>query len=88
MTITFELNHEVVEISVDDNGIGRERSGALNSIKNKKHPSFATSAMQNKVDLLNKNRTNLILIEIIDKVNAFQNPSGTLVTIKIPINEH
>ena len=87
LTILFHKNEDDLIINIEDNGIGRKKSSELNAIKNKKHQSFATNAMQNKIDLLNKNKTHKISIEIIDKMNLNEVSMGTLVSIKIPLKD-
>jgi hypothetical protein len=88
LAVVFHKSKDELIINIDDNGIGRKKSNELNAIKNKNHQSFATNAMQNKIDLLNKNKTHKISIEIIDKVNLNDVPIGTLVSIKIPLKFH
>ena len=85
LSITFSKVDDKVKIEIDDNGIGRQKSAELNAIKNKNHNSFATSAMQNRIDVLNKNKSNKITIDFIDKINPSQQPMGTTVVIEIPI---
>ncbi|WP_298303659.1 histidine kinase [Flavobacterium sp.] len=86
LLITFSKNGDKIRIEIDDNGIGRQKSAELNAIKNKNHNSFATNAMQNRIDLLNKNNKNKITIDFIDKMNQSKQSQGTTVVIEIPIN--
>ena len=86
--IQFLETEDYISIIIDDNGIGRKKSGELNSIKNKNHQSFATKAIQNRIDLLNQNQINKIYIEFTDKVNPSQMAIGTTVRIEIPKNEN
>lgn len=85
LSIKFSKIKEFLEIVIDDNGVGRQKSNALNQIKNKNHQSFATSALQNRIDLLNQYKQKNISIEIRDKFTTTEQPSGTTVIIKIPI---
>jgi len=87
ITIEFLKIENMLQISIEDNGIGREKSAALNAIKNKNHQSFATNAMQNKIELLNKNRNRKISIHIKDKLNQNLQSMGTIVEIIIPFTE-
>ena len=48
---------------IEDNGIGRE---AAAKFSNEKHNSFATEAIDEKMELLNKNTSRNISIEIVD----------------------
>ena len=84
--ISFETQNNELLISIDDNGIGRQKSNELNQIKNKNHQSFATEALQNRIDLLNEYNHKNISLKIIDKQNQQNQPTGTLVEIIIPIN--
>jgi len=86
LSILFTKTAGKITIEIDDNGIGREKSTELHSIKNKKHSSFATQAMQNRVDILNKNKTIPIIINFVDKYSQNQQSAGTKVVIEIPIN--
>ena len=86
VTLSFEKLNNSIQIEIDDNGIGRTKSAELNAIKNKKHNSFATNAMQNRIDLLNKNAIHKISINYIDKLNQSEQSTGTNVVIEIPIS--
>lgn len=86
LQISFNKNIENLEIKIDDNGIGRKKSQELNVIKTKRHKSFATDAMQKRIDLLNLNKKNKISLSYIDKSNDAENSLGTTVIIKIPLD--
>lgn len=86
LEIKFSDKQENILIEIIDNGIGREKSAALNSIKNKNHTSFATRAMKNRIDLLNSNKIEKMSIEIMDVYKQNDQSSGTKVSIKIPKN--
>ncbi|VXC29651.1 conserved hypothetical protein [Flavobacterium sp. 9AF] len=83
--IVFEITNNELLIKIEDNGIGRQKSNELNRIKNKKHQSFATHALQNRIDLLNEYNHKNISLKIIDKHNLQNQPIGTLVEIIIPL---
>lgn len=85
LTIDFERVFDSLKITIDDNGIGRQKSAELNAIKNKDHLSFATEAMQNRIDLLNQYKQKNIAINFEDKLNKNQQSLGTKVIIEIPI---
>jgi tetratricopeptide (TPR) repeat protein len=84
LDIQFEIQSELLRITIDDNGIGRQKSAALNTIKNKHHTSFATNAMEHRIEILNK--TNKITVQFVDKVNTAHQSIGTTVLIKIPLD--
>jgi len=85
VTIHFQKEAELLRIHIDDNGIGRKKSNELNAIKNKNHNSFATEAMQNRVNLLNQYNQKNISIRYIDKTNLSSQSTGTTVVFEIPI---
>uniref|UniRef100_UPI00404A163A tetratricopeptide repeat-containing sensor histidine kinase n=1 Tax=Flavobacterium sp. TaxID=239 RepID=UPI00404A163A len=85
LNISFLLENKTLKINILDNGIGREKSAELNAIKNKKHKSFATEAMQNRIDILNRTRTNPITLNYIDLKNNLNQAIGTEVIIEIPM---
>lgn len=79
------LKDNYLEITIDDNGIGRALSQQLNT-QRRKHESFAISAIERRINLLNQSLNRKIEIAIIDKVDSLKNAIGTKVTISIPIN--
>ena len=85
LKITFKIENQIAYISIDDNGIGREKSNQLNAIKNKNHLSFATEAIEKRIDILNKTRNTAIKIKYIDKKNTVTVATGTIVLIEIPL---
>lgn len=84
LTISFEKETDFILIKIDDNGIGRKKSGELNFIKTKTHKSFATDALQKRIDILNINKIKKIKLYYDDKENNTGNSLGTTVTIEIP----
>ncbi len=82
--IRMSAVEKILLIHIEDNGIGRKQSAAINNSKHHNHSSFATQANRKRVELLNTER-NEIAIEYIDKVDIQGNACGTSITIKIPI---
>ena len=85
LAIHIEKKVETIKISIDDNGIGRQKSNELNQIKNKRHTSFSTAATQKRIDLLNQFTHKNISIHYIDKTNTSHQATGTTVVFEIPI---
>lgn len=83
INIAFKKTNHSLEISIDDNGIGRKRSEELNLNNRKDHISFATNAIEKRLEILNLNKTNKITVSYIDKYK-FDDPIGTTVIINIP----
>lgn len=72
-------------ITIDDNGIGRQRSEELKKIRNEKHTSFSTKANNKRIELLNRGRNNTIAVNFIDKKDEAGDAIGTTVVISIPL---
>jgi hypothetical protein len=78
LEIHFGGTEANLTITIDDNGIGRKASEAIN--KNRKgHVSFASKALEDRVQLINNQNELKIKLEIVDK----ESDSGTLAKINI-----
>ncbi len=88
LNIIFKKTDDKLVVSIEDNGIGRKKSMALNQIKQSKYKSFATAAIQSRIELLNKNKFEKISIQYFDKVGENQQSMGTVVVIELPLNEN
>lgn len=84
LEIRAEILNDIWCFTIDDNGIGRKASEIINQ-KIKKHISFATKAIENRVKLINKTTDVTIDIETIDKKSKLEEPLGTRIKIYIPI---
>lgn len=62
LLVKFTQENNRLLVEVRDNGIGRKASGKLKSNQNKKHQSFSTSSIQNRIKLLNATRSRPIEI--------------------------
>ncbi len=77
-------NEKYWRVEIEDNGIGRERSMERNR-KFQKHTSFATRAIDRRIELINKLNVRPIFSEIIDLKNNQNHPVGTRVVLHIPV---
>jgi sensor histidine kinase YesM len=84
LNIIFNKKENAVEVIIDDNGVGRKASEAINLQKLKKHQSFATGANQKRLEILNKGLQKEISLQIIDKEDDYGNPTGTTMILNIP----
>lgn len=84
LLIDFKKIADILTVTVDDNGIGRTKSGELNQIKGNKHQSFATKANQKRLEILNTGRKN-IGVKFVDKRDEMGNSTGTKVIISLPL---
>lgn len=85
ITVEFREQGNLLECSVTDNGIGREKSEELNrNSKETYHQSTALAVTQERLDLLREDRE-IQAMEIIDLHDNQGNASGTKVIIRIPL---
>jgi hypothetical protein len=72
-----------VSLIVEDNGIGRTASAALNQSRHSGHQSFATGAIQKRIDLLNFERPDAVVLTTEDLFAPDGSPAGTRVTLTL-----
>jgi hypothetical protein len=85
VVISFKKQQNNLEISIDDNGIGRIKSGELNKLKKDKHESFSTKANEKRLELINRGKEKKITLKITDKTDLYNKPMGTTILITIPL---
>jgi ligand-binding sensor domain-containing protein/two-component sensor histidine kinase len=87
LEVNFNLssNKESLICTIEDNGVGRKASTEINKNRVHLHQSFATTANQKRVELINKTRKNKTNVIIEDLYDSESNPSGTKVIISIPL---
>lgn len=76
------INDEFLEAVIEDNGVGRKRSEEIKQRSKLAHKSFANSAVQKRLELLNKNNAQYISLNIIDLIEN-EEAKGTKVILKI-----
>jgi ligand-binding sensor domain-containing protein len=77
-----KINKLICEI--EDNGIGRVASLEINKNIENYHKSFSTSATNDRIDLLNKDKENKIKSSIFDLYDEKEKSIGTKVILNIP----
>ncbi len=85
LSISFTKDNGTLCVTIDDNGIGREKAGEIKQIKKEKHHPFSTYANSRRIELLNKERNKDIGVVYTDKKDEYGNPVGTTVVISIPL---
>lgn len=85
--LNYNEANKVLDVEVEDNGVGRKKSEEIKNRRSKLFQSFATGANQQRLELLNYGRSLGIVCEIIDKKNEMGEATGTLVRLRIPIDE-
>lgn len=86
--IQFEKEAEGLKVIIDDNGIGRVNSMEINKRSKNKPFSFATVALNERMNLFNSLYKQKITCRIIDKADEMQQPLGTRVELLIPDYTH
>lgn len=86
LSLTFKLsnNNELI-CSIIDNGVGRKSSSEINKINKPTHKSFATTANQKRIGLINKTRIKKLSVQIVDLYDEQYKAIGTKVEIIIPL---
>lgn len=84
--VSFRLSEEnrQLQVTIEDNGIGRAEAGRINSNRVQRHTSFATGATSRRLMLLNKDK-NQIQIRYTDLMNDTGKPAGTRVELRIDL---
>ncbi|MBI3520351.1 MAG: histidine kinase [Bacteroidetes bacterium] len=82
--ITFEIKHQLLHVTIDDNGIGRKLSEEINFKKSHQHTSFSTNANEQRFKILSLKNA-LASVQITDKFDSFDHSSGTTVNLIIPV---
>lgn len=88
LTLSFNLlNDDILVCSIEDNGIGRQKSYQLkkNQTSTKKYVSKGIRITQDRLNLISLQYNQHARIEIIDKEDADGNPTGTKVIIELAV---
>lgn len=85
LKILMTKENKYLKVVVDDNGIGRLKSEEMKKHKKEKHSSFSTRANEQRLEILNRNRSQKVVVEIEDKLDDMNNPTGTQVRLYIPV---
>ncbi len=84
ITINIKRKYEFIIFEIIDNGIGRKKSGEINSQKTTN--SLGTKINKNRAELFNEIFDLKIQIKYVDLLNAEGNSKGTRVVIKLNSN--
>ncbi|MCG3166510.1 MAG: hypothetical protein POELPBGB_02289 [Bacteroidia bacterium] len=83
LSVEFMLNDNSLVCVVSDNGVGRKRAQEIKQRSSLKHQSFATKAIEKRLELINSSRQKKIKLEVIDLMEA-EKAVGTKVVLEIP----
>lgn len=67
LSVIIQGNTLNFSVLIRDNGIGREAANQINQVRSKSHESFATQAMQDRIEMINANGIYWVRLDIVDK---------------------
>lgn len=85
LIITFKLEDNNIIGMIEDDGIGRKKASEQNQQNRKEHVSRGMEIINERIQVLNSMEGLKIEVQVIDKMNQYHEPEGTIVSIKIPI---
>lgn len=83
--VRFQLNEESVQLEVEDDGVGRGKSHELEKAMKADHRSMATQITRERLRILNRKAREKISFAIADLKDSNGNPTGTKVSIILPL---
>lgn len=82
ISVQFKYIDELTyKVSIEDDGIGIQKSKALFKASSKNYQSNSSKVLQERLDLLNQSKDWKISYEVLDKSDDDNTKSGTIVTI-------
>ena len=85
IVVSFARTDHELTCSVEDNGVGREASRLFKSNNPIEYQSKGMKLIADRVEFLNMHSANPITISIEDLKDESENPTGTRVTMKFPL---
>ncbi len=85
LTISFIDQHDFFQVSIEDNGIGREKAMTLKG-KKPNHLSSGIRNIEERIELLNKMNNKKIFLKISDLNRSDGTAAGTLVELFLPVD--
>jgi sensor histidine kinase YesM len=82
--INLERQNDTILCTIEDNGIGRERSKEFKKNRVQQHKSMGMSITRERLDILNSSLNSNLNAEIVDLYEEGQ-PAGTKVRLIIPL---
>jgi ligand-binding sensor domain-containing protein len=83
--LRFNKEDNLLNVEIEDNGVGRLKSNKINAAKSSKYKSFSSQANLKRVNILSESETALSEVAFDDKLNASGESEGTLVRFCLPI---
>lgn len=87
LDVHFSVNEPgMLTVTIDDDGIGREKAAELKSKQVLKKKSYGMQITGDRIDIINRNQHRQASCRIIDKKDPEGQPAGTTVVLTIPVN--
>lgn len=83
LTISISQTSDHIKISVEDNGIGREKAKSIKSKSATKEKSYGVDLSKQRLELSSLDQNNTSPLEIIDLTDSNGKPKGTLINITL-----
>lgn len=83
LKVCFSIQEENLHCTIEDNGVGREKSAEIKKRKSEHHTSFSVKSIRSRFDILKSLYGGELGLEFEDLYNEGE-PSGTRVTLKLP----
>jgi len=87
LTITFNINNKNLICMIEDNGVGRRRAAEIEQSSGLGHKPRGMTIINERINLINKQNIDKIIINIFDKENMDGKSLGTKVEIMLPLKE-
>jgi len=81
LSITFQIKNKILAISVEDNGVGRDKAMEIKERNKTGKKSLSLDILQKRLQIFNdvtKMKNKIIFVDLFDE---HKNPSGTKVTV-------
>lgn len=85
LSVEVQAETDYLRIAIADNGIGRVRSRELNQGRQHKK-SLGMNITRDRLEFLNRDRTNRISVQVSDRYDTNDEADGTLVEIFVPFS--
>ena len=85
--IGFKKKNQLIECTIEDNGIGREQANALNENRNKDHQSLGMEVTNERIIGFKNEKNTKSSLTIVDLKDNEGKASGTLVNVLFPYEE-
>lgn len=87
LSIRFEQHDQHLRCTIEDDGVGRQKSAQIQAQRNPAHRSFSTHLVEERVALFNQQQKSKMYLTVTDLIDDQQRPCGTRVEIQIPTIE-